>query len=170
MSSDFVEHIHERLRDELDRLGLKMAEAARAMGEESSQGLRDVCSGRKRASAELIAKLGKIGADTTYILTGDYLSVAQAKAVVGRSNAATSPHMTETDNPVTFEEGLPPDEQLLLEAYRGLAAPARKALLAELLTGGKKPKAKPKAAEDGGIKVSGSGHRVAGRDFNERKE
>lgn len=86
---------------------------------------------------------GGLGLDMLYVLTGE------------RSNAATSQH-------------LPPDEQLLLEAYRGLTATARKTLLAELLTGDKKPKAKPQSGE--GIKVSGSGHRVAGRDFNEQKE
>ncbi len=71
-----------------------------------------------------------------------------------RTNVATTRH-------------LPPDEQLLLEVYQGMAATARKQLLAELLTGGKKPKA---PSESAGIKVSGSGHRIAGRDFNERKE
>jgi aspartate 1-decarboxylase len=87
-----------------------------------------------------------------YVITGEVQDVA------GQANGATSHH-------------LPPDEQLLLEAYRGMAAAARKTLLAELLTGGKKPKATPKAQSgDAGIKVSGSGHRVAGRDFNERKE
>lgn len=66
-----------------------------------------------------------------------------------------------------MQEALKPDEQLLLEAYRGLTTSARKALLADLLTGGKTVRPKP---QSDGIKVSGSGHRVAGRDFNERKE
>lgn len=71
MSSSFVEFIHIRLRDELKRLGLSMAAAARKIGEEDSQSLRDVCSGRKRASAELIAKLSMIdGLDVYYVLTG----------------------------------------------------------------------------------------------------
>lgn len=66
-----------------------------------------------------------------------------------------------------MSEALKPDEQLLLEAYRGLTTTARKALLADLLTGGKSVRPKP---QSDGIKVSGSGHRVAGRDFNETKE
>ena len=66
-----------------------------------------------------------------------------------------------------MQEALKPDEQLLLEAYRGLTTSARKALLADLLTGGKSVRPKPQSE---GITVSGSGHRVAGRDFNERKE
>jgi len=71
MSTDFVESIHIRLRDELKRLGLSMAEAARQIEEDDSQGIRDVCSGRKRASAELIAKLSMIGGlDVYYVLTG----------------------------------------------------------------------------------------------------
>lgn len=65
-----MENIHIRLKEELERLDLSMAKAAFLMGEDSSQGLRDVCSGRKRASAELIAKLVSIGADVLYILTG----------------------------------------------------------------------------------------------------
>lgn len=65
-----MEQIHARLSEELKRLNLSMADAAREIGEESSQGIRDVCSGRKRASAELVAKLALIGADALYILTG----------------------------------------------------------------------------------------------------
>lgn len=146
MSSDFVEEIHVRLREELDRLGLKMAEAARAMGEESSQGLRDVCSGRKRASAELMAKLAGIGADVMYVLTGK----------PSEPNRAIS-------------HDLPPEEQLLLEAYRGLPVAARRALLAELLTGGKPKKpSRTKPTADGGVSVSGDGNRVAGRDYREK--
>lgn len=71
MSTNFVEGIHTRIRDELTRSGLSMAEAARQMQEESSQGLRDVCAGRKRASAELVGKLAVIpGIDVLYVLTG----------------------------------------------------------------------------------------------------
>lgn len=72
-----MENIHIRLREELDRLELSMAETARIIGEESSQGIRDVCSGRKRASAELIAKLSSAGADVLYILTGQRSAAAQ---------------------------------------------------------------------------------------------
>lgn len=67
-----MEHIHTRLREELERLNLSMADAARDIGEESSQGIRDVCSGRKRASAELVAKLAVVGVDVLYILTGTH--------------------------------------------------------------------------------------------------
>lgn len=71
MSTDFVEGIHIRIRDELGRAGLSMAEAARQIQEDNSQGLRDVCAGRKRASAELVGKLTAIpGLDVLYVLTG----------------------------------------------------------------------------------------------------
>lgn len=67
----FVENIHERIKSELLRLNISMAEASRQIGEADSQGLRDVCAGRKRASAELIAKLMLIeGLDIRHILTG----------------------------------------------------------------------------------------------------
>jgi hypothetical protein len=69
VSIDSVEKIHERLKAELDRLQLNMAEAARRMGESDSQGLRDVCSGRKRVSAEMLAKLVPLGVDVMYVLT-----------------------------------------------------------------------------------------------------
>lgn len=53
----------------------------------------------------------------------------------------------------------------MLDAYRGLAPAKRKQLLASLLTGdvGKKP------AKSGGITVSGSGNRTAGRDYHEKE-
>lgn len=63
-----------------------------------------------------------------------------------------------------MSEALQPDEQLLLEAYRGLTTTARKALLADLLTGGKSVK-----PQGEGVKVSGRGHRVAGRDYHEKE-
>ena len=63
-----------------------MADAARAIGEESSQGIRDVCSGRKRASAELVAKLAETGADVLYILTGS--RSAPVTPVISREEAA----------------------------------------------------------------------------------
>lgn len=89
-----MEDLHIRLKEEIDRLGLSMAEAARRMGENDSQELRDVCSGRKRASAALMAKIATadIGADVLYILTGQR-GVAPAPA-------------------------LKPDEEILLDNYR----------------------------------------------------
>lgn len=67
-----VENLHIRLKEEIDRLDLSMAKMARRMGENDSQELRDVCTGRKRASAALIAKIAvsDTGADVLYILTG----------------------------------------------------------------------------------------------------
>ncbi|RBP80063.1 hypothetical protein EBI01_14160 [Marinomonas rhizomae] len=71
MQLDYVEEIHKRIKPELKRLGISMAEASRRIGETDSQGLRDVCAGRKRASAELIAKLMLIeGINIQHILTG----------------------------------------------------------------------------------------------------
>lgn len=147
----------ERLRSERERLGLTQQAMADAAGVR-----REMWSKYERGVAvpggDVFEALADLHVDLMFVLTGDYLSVAQAKAVAGISNVPTSAY-------------LPPDEQLLLEAYRSLTAPARRTLLAELLTGGKKTRTKPKTPnEDAGIKVSGSGHRVAGRDFNERKE
>lgn len=95
MSSGSVEYLHIRLRDELDRLKLSLAEAARRIGESDPQGLRDVIGGRKRLSAELLARLIGVGIDAVFILTGV------------RSGAT----------PVQPEN---PRERILLEKYRAV--------------------------------------------------
>lgn len=64
-----MDNIPWRLRQELNRLGLSQAEASRLIGE-GPQGLRDVCTGRKRASAELLGQLAeKAAIDVVYVLT-----------------------------------------------------------------------------------------------------
>lgn len=66
-----MEKIHERLRAELEAKGLSAAQAARDAGEPDSQGLRDVLSGRKRLSAELLGALVRgTGIDGAYVLSG----------------------------------------------------------------------------------------------------
>jgi hypothetical protein len=62
--------IHVRLKEELERLGIKPAAAAKAAGEADSQGLRDVLGGRKRLSADLLAALESVGVDVSYVLLG----------------------------------------------------------------------------------------------------
>ncbi len=77
MSTGDVENIHIRVRQELERLGLSLAEAARRMGEADSQGVRDVCSGRKRVTAEFLAKLVEIQGDVLFVLTGKRLPASR---------------------------------------------------------------------------------------------
>ncbi|MCW5669117.1 MAG: hypothetical protein KIT86_05610 [Hydrogenophaga sp.] len=72
MSTVDVEMLLARLRDELGRFG-SVAEASRQIGEPSPLGLRDVCNGRKRLSAELLARLAAEGVDALYVLTGERL-------------------------------------------------------------------------------------------------
>lgn len=62
--------LHIRLKEELDRLSLKPAAAAKAAGDADSQGLRDVIGGRKRLSADLLSALAVTGVDVLYVLTG----------------------------------------------------------------------------------------------------
>lgn len=135
-----------RIKEERERLGYSQPQFGAFVEVSKKTQIRWEQDGGAYPDAGQLAIWGELGLDMLYVLTGE------------RSNASSTPH-------------LPPDEQLLLEAYRGMAASARKALLAELLTGGgKKPRAKPKAAGDGeGIKVSGRGHRVAGRDYHEKE-
>lgn len=141
MSNDLVEHIPVRLRSEIDRMGLSLAAASRAAGESSPQRLKDVMSGKQKCPVELIARLAGTGVDLIYVLTGERWD----------SNGVGSQQM-------------PADEQLLLDAYRGLSAVKKKQLLASLLTGDvvKKP-----VKVSGGVVVSGSSNRVAGRDYKE---
>ena len=96
--------IHVRLKDELDRLGLKPAAASKAVGEPDSQGLRDVLGGRKRLSADLLAALAEIGCDALYILTG-------------QRTAAVPP-----------APPLKPDEAALLDNYRHTPEPQQRLL------------------------------------------
>nr|WP_029766768.1 helix-turn-helix domain-containing protein [Pseudomonas sp. P818] len=131
----------DRLKAERERLGYTQTEFADLAGA-SKRSQIGWEQGRSAPDANALAAWLEEGLDVIFVLSGQ------------RTNVATTRH-------------LPPDEQLLLEVYQGMAATARKQLLAELLTGGKKPKA---PSESAGIKVSGSGHRIAGRDFNERKE
>ena len=68
-----VEILLVRLREELSRFG-SIAEASRRIGEPNALGLRDVCNGRKRLTAELLARLALEGVDPLYVLTGKRLS------------------------------------------------------------------------------------------------
>lgn len=70
-SSDIVENIHIRMREEIESQGLSMADAARNMGEKNAQRLRDIVNGRQKLSAEMLAKSAVIGIDVNYVLTGD---------------------------------------------------------------------------------------------------
>lgn len=142
MSIDLVEGIPLRLREEFERLGLTMAAASRAAGEASPQRIKDVMGGKQKCPIDLMARLGGIGVDLIYVLMAErWADSAPTKCA------------------------LAPDEELLLDAYRGMSAAKRKELLASLLTGG----AGKKPAKSGGITVSGSGNRTAGRDYHEKE-
>lgn len=113
MSSGDVDYLHIRLKEELGRLSLSMANAARLIGDKDSQGIRDACSGRKRVSAELVAKLGAIGVDAHYVLTGQRDEAHQVSDSV-------RPY------------GLSADEDALLKAYRRSTPEARAIVLRAL--------------------------------------
>jgi len=86
--------LHVRLKEELDRLGLKPAAAAKAVGEQDSQGLRDVLGGRKRLSAELLAALSETGVDVAYVLTGqraDMVLTAEERLLIERYRESPRP-------------------------------------------------------------------------------
>ena len=103
-----MEKIHIFLRTELKRLKISAAQAARDANEPDSQGLRDVLSGRKRLSAELLGALvANTQIDALYVLTGK------------RSAPIAQP--------------LPADEQMWLDCYRGWELPVKRKELARAL-------------------------------------
>lgn len=136
--------ISTRIKEERERLGFSQTQFAALADASKKTQIRWEQEDGAAPDARALSKWIVVGLDALYVLTGE------------RANTSTS-------------TSLPADEQLLVEAYRGLTPLARKALLADLLTSGKKPR-KAKLDAGQGVAVSGSGNRVAGRDFNERKE
>lgn len=129
--------IGSRLREERERLGYSQPGFGEVGGVKKLAQINYEKADR-HPDALYLARIAEVGADVLYIITGQR-SQKDASAC------------------------LPPDQELLLEAYRGMKPAKRKALLAEVLTG-KKVK-----EPGGGVSVKGSGHRVAGRDYNEEK-
>lgn len=136
-----------RLKSERERLGLSQTDFAAVAGA-SKHAQINWEKGAAAPNAAALAAWADHGLDVLYVVTGE------------RANTKSISHLPGGD--------LPPDEQLLLEAYRGLTTTARKALLAELLTGGKPKKPSRKQSAEGGVSVSGDGNRVAGRDYQEK--
>jgi transcriptional regulator with XRE-family HTH domain len=139
-----------RLREEREALGKSQSEiaaiaAAAGVPGTTRQSQARYEKGLQMPSAAYLAAIATAGIDVLYILTGNN------QEVTDQSNRATSPD-------------LPADEQLLLDAYRGLNATKKKQLLASLLTG---DVAKKPAKSGGGVVVSGSGNKTAGRDYHE---
>lgn len=105
-----------------------------------------------------------LGADVAYILFGD-VSAEFAQSLEARADKFNPQQGANAEEPMgraADVASLPADEQLMLEAYRGMKAPDRKALLAEMLTG---KKVKPSKE---GLNVKGKHNRVAGGDYHEK--
>lgn len=147
MSSGYVEEIHIRLRDELERRGLSLAEASRAIGETTSQGLRDVCSGRKRATAELVARLAVTGIDVLYVLTGQrFQGVTDQSKLPSTATLPNEPELTDqaaTAGQVPPRPALSRREQALLANYRGSDEEGRRAMEATASALAHRDSAKP---------------------------
>lgn len=91
-------------------------------------------------NAAFLSAVAKAGVDVLYVLTGE--------------RAASLP------------AGLSAEEQLLVESYRALPVTRRKAVLADLLTGGAARPAARKAA--GGVVVTGNNNRTSGGNYDEK--
>lgn len=87
-----MEEIHDRLREALNRQGISLVAAAKAAGEKNPQGLRDVVTGRKRLTADLLARLAATGIDARYVLTGQQPhQLAEDRAAYGGDIEHPSP-------------------------------------------------------------------------------
>lgn len=128
----------ERLREERVRAGLSQTEFGELAGVTKKTQMLYEADERVPDARYLIAVNGA-RADVQYILTGERQSQQKCPDV-------------------------PADEQLLLDSYRGLSAAKKKQLLASLLTG---DVAKKPAKSGGGVVVTGSGNKTAGRDYHE---
>lgn len=116
-----MDQIHEILRLELQRLGLKGVDAARQAGIDA-QGLRDVLGGRKRLPAEMLRALTiHCGVDGLRVLTGQ----------PSQSTTSPSPPLSEGDRtlldnfhaaPAQVQAGV----KTALEAFEPAAAGKRK--------------------------------------------
>lgn len=126
-----------RLREERKRLRLNQDSFADVAGV-SRKTLFSYETGDTAPPADALASWADKGLDVLYVVVGDE---------------------TGDQPPPT----LPPDEELLLEAYRALKPAARKKLLASLLTGGKSGL----DSKRDGVNVTGSKNRIAGRDYHE---
>lgn len=137
-------NIGERLREERTRLGQSQELLGEAGGVRKQAQLKYE-SGERSPDAAYLERVAAVGVDVLYVLTGERAGSLPA--------------------------GLSAEEQLLVESYRALPVARRKAVLADLLTGGAaKPAARRPAAgakihvggkvvgqvAEGGIKNSGS--------------
>ncbi|PAU86312.1 hypothetical protein CK507_15835 [Pseudomonas sp. WN033] len=130
----------ERLKAERERLRYTQPEFAEMVGA-SKRTQIGWEQGRSTPDANALAVWLEEGVDVGFLLTGKRTAAGSAR-------------------------DLPPDEQVLLEAYRALSATKRKAVLTDILNGGKS-RSVPKSG--GGVVVQGNNNRTAGRDYNEKE-
>lgn len=119
--------IGKRLKAERERLGYSQPAFAEIAGTTKKSQI-DYEKDSTQPKAGYLEAIAGVGADVAYIITG----------------IPSTPDIPQS---------LPADEQLLLDTYRSLPVPARKEMLATLLTGGK-PK-KPKASKVSGHTIHG---------------
>jgi len=118
--------IHERLREELKLRGMSQIEAARAAGLADVQGIRDVLTGRKRLTVELLGALVPVGVDALYVVTGERQAKTQDTALNDRKRLIAAVEAVE-EGLVELRRKLPPDKraELILAAYDLLAEPEK---------------------------------------------
>lgn len=128
--------IGERLREVRVAMGksqTEFAEIAAAAGVPGAtrQSQANYEKGRQMPSAAYLAAIAAAGADVLYVVTGQ-----RAPILTNQSYTTTSPHMTETGDPVTVPAvdvthaayRLSRREQALIENYRGSDDEGRRAV------------------------------------------
>lgn len=130
MSTDLVEKINARLRDEIEQAGMSLAEAARAAGEKSPQRVKDVVSGKQRCPIDLLARLDGTGVDVFYVLTGKRISSATVdQSVVSYGPASVTPLPLNDSGLLTQQEVLAIVLDAMYQARKHLPAKAVQALV-----------------------------------------
>jgi transcriptional regulator with XRE-family HTH domain len=123
----------QRLREERERLGYTQTDFA-ALAGASKRSQIGWEQGRSNPDAAVLAEWEKVGLDVVYVVTGDYLSVYQAKVLLAnRSLAEKAPSYSNRQAPAALPpeqsiDKLSPREKALIENYRGSTEEGRRAV------------------------------------------
>jgi len=88
MSTENMELIRNRFKEELKRIGISASEASRRLGEKNTNRIRDVLGGRVRMPADFLADaVLLLDMDGSYVLTGQRaFGVSVVRKLMNRAN------------------------------------------------------------------------------------
>lgn len=166
-----------RLKEERKRLKLTQATASAVAGVSRETWSRYE-GGSVSPGMEVLVAFALAGADVQYVLTGLHGSASPTtrerlfldqfrRSTEAQQDAALRVLLNE-ERVQAEKSQLVADEQMLLDGYRALDAASKKQMLASMILG--EPGGAVGARASINTTVSGSGNRVAGRDFHTTKE